>query len=266
MDTQNFNQFQDPIEVQSVNTEVMAKTFIARVFTWMFIGLGTTGVIAKLFAVSGLIAMLYSSTGMSLLGYVVMFAPFGLVLLMGGGFRRLSTNGMVLTFLVFSALMGMSLSFIFLRYTATSIFSIFFIAAAMFAVMAVLGYTTSTDLTRFGSLMYMLLIGAIIAMVVNFFTHSSALQYAISFICVAIFTGLTAYDVQMLKQIGGGQMNVQSQGIFSGRRRMNAMQNTPVADSGDATMGKLAIYGALMLYLDFINLFLALLRIFGSRK
>lgn len=267
MDKQNFNQFQDPIEVQTVKTGDAAKAFIARVFTWMFIGLATTGIIAKIFAVSGLISILYSPTGgMSILGYVVMFAPFGLVLLMGGGFRRLSTNAMVLTFLAFSALMGMSLSFIFLAYTSTSIFSIFFIAAGMFAIMAVLGYTTSTDLTRFGNLMYMLLFGIIIAMVVNFFMHSSALQYAISFICVAIFTGLTAYDVQMLKQIGGGQMNVQSQGIFSRGRRMGAMQNYASTDSSDASMGKLAIYGALMLYLDFINLFLALLQIFGARK
>ena len=253
MDTQNLNQFQsqgdsfgEPIEVQTVNTGVTSKTFVARVFSWMFAGLTTTGIIAYLFAASGLISILYNPVthGMSVLGYVVMFAPFGLVLLMGGGFKRLSYPSMVLIFLIFSALMGISLSFIFLAYTAMSIFSIFLIAAGMFAVMAVLGYTTSTDLTRFGSLLYMLLFGVIIAMVVNFFMHSGTLSYVMSFLCVAIFTGLTAYDVQKLKQIGG-QIN---------------------GNGGEATVGKMAIFGALSLYLDFINLFLALLQIFGARK
>lgn len=113
----------------------------------------------------------------------------------------------------------------------------------MFGLMAVLGYTTKTDLTKFGSLLMMLLLGVIIASVVNMFMHSSGMQYIISFACVAIFTGLTAYDVQKMKNIGA-----------------------QVGSNGDATVGKMAVYGALSLYLDFINLFLALLRIFGNRK
>lgn len=268
MDTQNFNQFQDPIEVQTVKTGDAAKTFLARVFSWMFVGLMTTGILAYVFASNAsLIGSLYNpqSGGMSGLGYVVMFSPLALVFLMGMGINKLSYPAMVLTFLVYSALTGMSLSFIFLAYTASSIYMIFFITAGLFGVMAILGYTTSTDLTKFGSLMIMLLIGVIIASVVNFFIHSSTFNYMISFLCVAIFTGLTAYDVQKLKQIGAGQMNVQSRGVFGGGR-MSTLQSVGDVDRSDATMGKLAIFGALSLYLDFINLFLALLRIFGNRK
>jgi FtsH-binding integral membrane protein len=250
MDTHNFNQYQqyqDPIEVQNVESVSTARTFLSRVFGWMFLGLAITGLLAYYFAATpSLTGTLYNplSGGMSMLGYVVMFAPFALVLLMSFGINRLSYPAMVLTFLVFSALMGMSLSFIFLAYAAASIYMVFFITAGLFGTMALLGYTTHTDLTRFGSLMIMLLIGVIIASVVNFFMHSSTFDYVISFICVAVFTGLTAYDVQKLKNIGG-QVNVQS---------------------GDASAGKLSILGALTLYLDFINLFLALLRIFGGRK
>lgn len=246
METQNFNQYE---EVSSVTGggDVAAKTFVARVFSWMFLGLMTTGILAYLFASNAsLIGSLYNpmTGGMSGLGYLVMFAPIALVFLMGFGINKLSYPAMVLTFLAYSALTGMSLSFIFLAYTATSIYMIFFITAALFGVMAILGYTTSTDLTKFGSLMMMLLVGVIIASLVNVFMHSSSLGYALSFLCVAIFTGLTAYDVQKIKQIGS-QVNI---------------------ESGDATVGKMSILGALTLYLDFINLFLALLRLFGNRR
>lgn len=248
METQNFNQFQEPIEVQStVGSNVASKTFLSRVFSWMFLGLMTTGILAYWFAnTPSLIGSLYNpmTGGMSGIGYLVMFAPLALVFLMGMGINRLSYQAMVLAFLVYSALTGMSLSFIFLAYTASSIYMIFFITAAMFGVMALLGYTTSSDLTSFGSLLRMLLVGVIIASLVNFFIHSETLGYVMSYICVAIFTGLTAYDVQKLKQIGS-QVNI---------------------ESGDATVGKVSILGALTLYLDFINLFLALLRIFGSRR
>lgn len=250
MDTHNFNQYQqyqEPIEVQNAESASTSKAFLSRVFSWMFLGLATTGLLAYYFAITpSLIGMLYNplSGGMSGLGYVVMFAPFALVMLMSFGMNRLSYPAMILTFLAFSALMGMSLSFIFLAYAAASIYMVFFITAGLFGVMALLGYTTHTDLTRFGSLMMMLLIGVIIASVVNFFMHSATFNYVISFICVGVFTGLTAYDVQKLKNIGS-QVNI---------------------ESGDASVGKVSILGALTLYLDFINLFLALLRIFGARK
>jgi FtsH-binding integral membrane protein len=247
MENQNFN-FKEPVEIQNVSSEVMSKMFMSKVFSWMFAGLGITGVVSYLFAATpSLLALLYTTngeviTGMSALGWVAMLAPLGLVLLMGAGINKLSYPAMVGIFFVFAALIGMSLSSIFLRYTSGSIFSVFLIAAAMFGVMAVLGYTTHTDLTKFGSLMFMLLVGVIIASVVNLFMHSDSFSYMISFICVAVFTGLTAYDVQKMKNIGA-QIN---------------------ADG--STTGKMAIFCALSLYLDFINLFLALLRIFGNRR
>lgn len=249
MDTQNFN-FQDPIDVQSVNSsEITSKTFVSRVFSWMFIGLIVTGLASYLFATNATLAsMIYSvratgGVGLTPFGWIAMFAPIGLVLLMGAGFNKLSYGSMAITFLIYSLLTGMSLSVIFLVYVASSIYTVFFITAGMFGLMAFLGYTTSTDLTKFGSLLIMLLFGVIIASVVNFFTHSSGLEYIISFACVAIFTGLTAYDVQKIKNIGA-----------------------QIGSNGDATVGKMAVFGALSLYLDFINLFLALLRIMGNRR
>lgn len=246
MENQNFN-YQEPVEIQSVNTEIMSKTFTAKVFSWMFVGLGITGLMSYIFAATpSLLGLLYTVTptgaSMSIFGWIVMLAPLGLVLLIGAGVNRLSYPAMIGVFFLFSALMGMSLSFIFLAYTMSSIFTVFLIAAAMFGVMAFVGYTTHTDLTKFGSLMFMLLIGIIIASVVNLFMHSASFSYMISFLCVAVFTGLTAYDVQKIKRIGA-QINTDG-----------------------STTGKLAISAALSIYLDFINLFLALLRIFGNRR
>ncbi len=248
MNNQNSN-FQDPLEVQSVSSEVASKTFVSRVFSWMFLGLVITGLTSYLFATdASLTSIMYSvrptgGVGMTTIGYIAMFAPLGLVLLMGAGFNKLSYGAMAGAFIAYSLLTGMSLSVIFFVYMASSIYTVFFITAAMFGLMAVLGYTTSTDLTKFGSLLMMLLVGVIIASIVNFFTHSEGMNIIISYACVAIFTGLTAYDVQKIKNIGA-----------------------QVGSNGDATVGKMAIFGALSLYLDFINLFLALLRIMGNRR
>jgi len=247
MENQNFN-FNNPTDIQNVSSEVMAKTFTARVFSWMFLGLGITGFMAYIFAITpSLLSLMYVTTdgaitGMSALGWIAMLAPLGLVLLIGAGINKLSYAAMIVVFLVFSALMGMSLSSIFLRYTSGSIFSVFLITGGMFGVMAFVGYTTHTDLTKFGSLMGMLLVGIIIASIVNLFMHSESFSYMLSFLVVAVFTGLTAYDVQKIKSIGA-QIN-----------------------SDGSTVGKMAIWAALSIYLDFINLFLALLRIFGSRR
>jgi hypothetical protein len=179
---------------------------------------------------------------MSLLGWIVMLAPLGLVLWMSMGFNRLSASTMLMIFVLYSVLMGASLSFIFLAYTGASIAKTFVITAAMFGAMALLGYTTKTDLTKFGSIMLMGLIGIIIASLVNMFMKSSTMDYIISFLGVLIFTGLTAYDVQKLKRIGAGIE----------------------AETEDSR--KMTIMGALTLYLDFINLFLFLLRFFGNRR
>jgi FtsH-binding integral membrane protein len=162
---------------------------------------------------------------------------------MSFGFQKLSPMVLTLLFLTFSVLMGMSLSFILLAYTAASVFKTFIVTAGMFGIMAVTGYTTKTDLTKFGSIMMMGLIGMLLAMLVNFFLKSAAMEYIISIIGVLVFTGLTAYDVQRLKNIGSGA------GAY-----------------GEENARKLSIMGALTLYLDFINLFLFLLRFLGDRK
>lgn len=230
---------------QQTQTITVAKTYLSGVFMWMFLALGITAATAYLFATTeSLMSLLYNpeTGGMSITGWIVMLAPLGLVLLMSSRIQRLSASTMVMLFVLFSVLMGASLSFIFLAYTGASIAKTFVITSAMFGFMAVVGYTTKTDLTKFGSLMMMGLVGLIIASVVNMFMQSGTMDYIISFIGVLVFTGLTAYDVQKLKRIGAG------------------------LDSESENARKLTIMGALTLYLDFINLFLFLLRFFGNRR
>ena len=228
-------------QTAKIDSSALSKNFISNVFSLMFIALGISGVTAFWFYESGAVTSLISETGMTGLGWLIMLAPLGLVMLMSFGFNKLSLTSLMVVFIIYSLLTGMSLSFIFLAYSSSSIAITFFITAGTFGTMALLGYTTSTDLTKFGSILYMALIGIIIASVVNWFMDSAGLDYIISIFGVLIFTGLTAYDVQKLKRIGAG-----------------------VEYDGD-TKQKLIIMGALTLYLDFINLFLFLLRLFGSR-
>ncbi|MEJ2594185.1 MAG: Bax inhibitor-1/YccA family protein [bacterium] len=242
MDNQNssFNYIGE--QQQSVQ---VAKTFLSGVFMWMFLAMGITAATAYLFATTdSLISLMYNpeSGGMSITGWIIMLSPLGLVLWMSAGFQRLSASAMLMIFVLYSVLMGASLSFVFLAFTGASIAKTFVITAAMFGFMAVVGYTTKTDLSRFGSIMMMGLVGLIIASLVNIFMQSSTMDYIISFIGVLVFTGLTAYDVQKLKRIGAGTYGE------------------------DEMTRKLTIMGALTLYLDFINLFLFLLRFFGDRR
>ncbi len=240
METRNINFAQSQEQ-----TDAMSKTFMASVFSWMFAALAITSIVAYYFGHSvELLSMLINTEvgGLTTLGYVVMFAPLAFVLLISFGFNRISYPVLLFLFLLYSAVMGMSLSFIFLAYTSGSIFSTFIAASAMFGVMSVVGYTTKTDLTKFGSIMMMGLVGIIIASLINMFMHSGTMDYIISFVGVLVFTGLTAYDVQKLKNIGAG------------------------IELGTATASKLVIMGALNLYMDFINLFIMLLRLFGDRK
>jgi len=229
-------------------TGAISKTFMTNVFLWMFFGLAVTAVISYLFATDAeLTGLLYKTssygTSITLLGWVVFLAPLGFVLLMSFGFHKLSANVLTVLFVVFSILMGMSLSSVFMVYELGSIYTTFFVTSGMFGIMAFLGYTTKTDLTKLGSLLFMALIGLVIAMLVNYFMKSPAFDYVISFFGVVIFTGLTAYDVQALKRIGAG------------------IEYTDY----DSTR-KLVILGAVRLYLDFINLFLFLLRFLGNRR
>ena len=228
-------------ETVKIDSSALSKNFISNVFSLMFIALGISGVTAFWFYESEAVFSLINETGITALGWIIMLAPLGLVLLMSFGFNKLSLSTLMVVFIIYSLLTGMSLSFIFLAYSSSSIAITFFITAGTFGTMALLGYTTSTDLTKFGSILYMALIGIIIASVINWFMNSAGLDYIISIIGVLIFTGLTAYDVQKLKRIGAG-----------------------IEYDGE-TKQKLIIMGALTLYLDFINLFLFMLRLFGGR-
>lgn len=244
---ENNNFVKSPIEQAAPISGSITKTFMSNVFSYMASALAITGIIAYWFGTdSELSNILYNVVDgvqrPNMLGYIVMFLPLGFVLLMSFGFQKLSSMAMVTLFIIYSAIMGISLSTIFLVYSLGSIFTTFFITAGTFGVMAFLGYTTKTDLTKFGSILMMGLIGIIIASVVNMFMGSETMDYIISVLGVLIFTGLTAYDVQKLKRIGSG------------------------VEYGTDETNKLAIMGALNLYLDFVNLFLFLLRFLGDRK
>jgi FtsH-binding integral membrane protein len=234
-----------PFNVSPSKSEgfALTRTFISGVFLWMFLALAVTAVTALYFASHlSLLSYLVTTTGLTTLGWIVMLAPIGFVLLMSFGYQKLSASALTLLFVVYAVIMGMSLSFVFLLYTSASIFKTFIVASAMFGIMAIAGYITKIDLTRFGSIMFMGLIGIIIASLVNIFLKSNTLDFVISFIGVLVFTGLTAYDVQRLKNLGN------------------------VVVSGSEPARKMTIMGALTLYLDFINLFLFLLRFLGGRK
>lgn len=177
----------------------------------------------------------------SLLGIIVMIAPLVLVFMFGAAARKVNPKKAQTLFWIFSALMGFSFSAILLSFTAESLFQTFIITAGSFGALCLYGYTTKRDLTGLGAFMYMGLWGLIIAIFINWFMHSSPLAYGISIISVVVFVGLTAFDTQNIKK----------------------MYNE--SDSSDMTKTK-AIYGALSLYLDFINLFIALLRLMGNRK
>lgn len=223
------------------------RNYLLRVYNYMGLGLVVTGLVAY-FAYANAITpsgdaltqwgtLLFASP----LRWVVIFAPVVLVMVLSFGVQRMSAAAAQLAFWVFAALMGLSLSSIFLVYTGTSIARVFFISAATFGAMSLYGYTTKRDLTQFGSFLIMGLIGIIIASIVNIFLASSALSFGISILGVLIFVGLTAYDTQRIKL------------------------SYSASYSGEA-LAKGAIMGALQLYLDFINLFLMMLRLFGSQR
>ncbi len=226
--------------------QTRAKTFIANVFLLMFIALGVSALFAWLFSTDAqLMSYLISDTGLSGLGKVTLFAPLGFVLIMSFGFRKLSAPALLGLFILYAIINGISFSFILLAFTSGSVLGCFLSASAMFGVMAYMGYTTNQDLTKFGRILIMGLIGTLIAMLINYFLHSSQLDYIISIIGVMVFTGLTAFDVQKLKRIGEG---------------------LEYDDVSASDTKKVSVLGALNLYLDFLNIFLFLLRMFGGRR
>jgi FtsH-binding integral membrane protein len=227
--------------ISQVRTEA-STVFLAKVFNWMAVGLGLTGLAAFLTVNSQ--AALQLVFGNKLVFYGLIFGELGLVFYLSARIERMSAQAATGLFVAYSILNGVTLSAILLLYTMTSVAATFFIAAGMFGAMAVYGFVTKKDLSSWGSFLFMGLIGIIIAMVVNIFLASSMMSWVISGIGVIIFTGLTAYDVQQITRMG-------EQGIM---------------DGGEAVIRKGAIMGALKLYLDFINLFLMLLRFLGDRR
>lgn len=229
----------NPITIAQARQEA-SSVFLAKVFNWMAIGLGLTGIIAYMTAYSGLAQVLIASP----LFFVLIIGELGLVFYLSARIEKIQSGTATALFLAYSGLNGLTLSMIFLSYTSSSIAGTFFITAGMFGAMAIYGLVTKRDLSGLGSFMFMGLIGVLIASVVNIFLKSSALYWVISMIGVLVFTGLTAYDVQKIKRMG-------EEGIMS---------------QGESAIRKGSIMGALALYLDFINLFLMLLRFFGGSR
>jgi FtsH-binding integral membrane protein len=219
--------------------DVGLRDYMLRIYNYMASGLALTGIVAYVAAYSGF----YAAIARTPLIYLVMLAPLGFVMALSYGVQRMQASTVQALFWLFSGVMGLSLSAIFLVFTGASIARVFFITAGTFAAMSLYGYTTRRDLSQFGSFLIMGLIGIIIASLVNIFLASSALQFAISVIGVIVFVGLTAYDTQRIKEM-----------YFEYQ----------YADGQVAS--KTAIMGALSLYLDFINLFMMLMQLLGTRR
>jgi FtsH-binding integral membrane protein len=225
------------------------RSYMLRVYNYMLAGLALTGATAWMTANTQFGSLFFQQTlvnghpaiGLNILGWIALLAPLGLVIYLSARIQAMSASAARITFLIYAGIMGISLAPVLLLYTGESIAQTFFITAATFGAMSLWGYTTQRDLTGLGSFLFMGLIGIIIASLVNFFLHSSAMAFVISIIGVLVFTGLTAYDTQNVKE------------MYS------------VNDDGSMA-GKKAIMGALRLYLDFVNLFLMLLRLFGNRR
>jgi FtsH-binding integral membrane protein len=222
------------------------RAHMLRVYNFMTIGLVLTGAVAWAVANTSLGTLFFTFTAgggatLSMLGWVALIAPFALVLLLSFGINRMSTGTAQMVFWLYAAVMGVSLAPILMLYTGASVAKVFFITAGTFGAMSLWGYTTRRDLSGMGSFLMMGLFGLIIAMIVNIFLASPAVDFAISIIGVLVFTGLTAFDTQKIKEM----YYVGDDGTVAGRK---------------------AIMGALALYLDFINLFLFLIRILGDRR
>jgi uncharacterized protein len=220
----------------SVAIDQGLRSHMLKVYNYMASGVLLTGIVAMLFAQSGLALQVLSTP----LRWVLMFAPLGFIMVMSFGFNRLSQTALQALFWAFATVMGLSMASIFLVFTGSSIATTFFVTAAAFAGLSLFGYTTKKDLTGWGSFLIMGVIGLIVATIVNLFLGSSTLQLVISFLGVLIFAGLTAYDTQRIK-------------------------SEYLHFRGHESLGKLAIMSALNLYLDFVNMFQFLLNFLGSR-
>jgi FtsH-binding integral membrane protein len=247
----DFNQRSFTKTVDQAAIDEGLRAYMLKVYNYMTIGLMLTGFIAYFFGKASIVtndmgqiigvtqigALLFGSP----LKWVVMLAPLGFVFYLSARISKMSVSTAQITFWLFASIMGLSLASVFIEFTQTSIARVFFITAGTFGAMSLYGYTTKRDLTKLGSFLMMGLIGIIIASIVNIFMKSSMMYFVISILGVLIFVGLTAYDTQKIKNMYA------------------------VSDSGEL-LGKKAVMGALTLYLDFINLFIMLLRLFGQRR
>ena len=234
-------------EAEAAEIDIGLREYMLRIYNYMASGLALTGIVAYGSAnTPAILNLLYTTSPEgflqpTMLAWIAMLSPLGFVLALSFGINRMKPSTAQAVFWGFSAVMGLSLAHIFLAYTGASIARVFFITAGTFAGMSLYGYTTKRDLTGLGSFMFMGLIGIIIASIVNMFLQSTVMHFVISVIGVLVFVGLTAYDTQKIKSL-----------------------YSEIDSAGTAT--KKAVMGALTLYLDFINLFLMLLRLFGTRR
>lgn len=240
------NQILDDYSFDTAEKIAAAKKFFAKVYGFMFFALIVTAAIAyqygtKEFYNDYFVTQVNGKEKLTMLFYVVVFSPIGVALLMQTMVNRLSFAVLFGLFTLYSVLIGFAISYIFLIYSATSLAITFGVTALTFGTMAIMGYVTSVDLTKMGSILYMVFIGMIIASVVNFFVGSEPMGYVISILGVIVFTGLTAYHMQQLKKF--------------------AHDST----LSETDKNKMALLGGFTLYVLFVNLFLSLLRLFGSR-
>ena len=243
----------DPLQAAARQTEIRAsatavfdaglRSYMLAIYNYMASGVLLSGAVALLVASNAAIrAPFFGATGApTLLGWIAVFAPLALVFVISFGMNRLSESSVKALFWLYTALMGVSLSTVLLAYTGVSVARTFFISAAAFGALSLWGYTTKKDLSGFGTFLIMGLVGLLIAMVVNMFLRSTTMDLVVSVIGVLLFAGLTAYDTQRLKSF-----------YFD--------------EAASVSRGKIVVMGALTLYLDFINLFLFLLRFMGNRR
>ena len=226
------------------------RAYMLKVYNYMTTGLVLTGFIAYFFGKASVAAftpngVILTSLGQALfnsgLSWIIMLAPLGFVFYLSARINKMSVSSAQITFWLFASIMGLSLASVFVQFTGTSIARVFFITAGTFAAMSLYGYTTKRDLTKLGGFLFMGLIGIIIASIVNIFVQSGPMAFIISIIGVLVFVGLTAYDTQTIK-------------------------NMYYAGDSESVGSKKALMGALRLYLDFINLFILLLQLFGQRR
>ena len=238
MAQQRFDTFAQGRATSAVEIDEGLRACMLKVYNYMGLGLALTGAVAFFTATSPAMMQAIHGTALS---WLVMLSPLAFILVLSFGIQKLRPATAQALFWAFAGVMGLSMSSIFIAYTGTSIARVFFITAALFGAMSLYGYTTKKSLASWGSFLFMGLLGVIIAMVVNIFLASSALHFAISVIGVLIFTGLTAYDTQSIKQQ-----------YYEG--------------DGAVIAEKKAIMGALRLYLDFINLFIMLMHLMGQQR